>query len=105
MSGGSASPVVQLLCSNCGSRYVVPSGGVLGISDGEVDNAVVGQGEFCDQAESDSVAGAEEGVESVFGPVCGYIDYLGEAYVAQVLKEGGGVGVVEVIDVEIEVAD
>ncbi|KAJ1180336.1 hypothetical protein NDU88_005558 [Pleurodeles waltl] len=84
---------------------VVPGGGVLGVSDGEVDYAVGRPGEFCDVAESDSITEEEEGVESVSGLVCGYVDWLGEAYVAQLLEEGGGVDIVWVVDVEIEVIE
>ena len=76
----------------------------LGFCAGEVYDGVVCPGEICDVAEFYPVAGGENAVESVSGFVHGFGDLLGEANV-QALQEGGGVGIVGVVDVEIEVAE
>ena len=82
---------------------VVFDDGVLGVGDGQVNDGVVSPGEFCDVGEFDSVAGGEVSIECVSGFVRGFGDQLGEADVVQVLQEGDGVGVVGVVDVEVEV--
>ena len=50
----------------------------------------------------DVVTGCENGVQHVACDVRGVTDELGEVDVIHVVKEGGGVGVVEVIKVKVE---
>ena len=68
-----------------------------------MDSGVVGPGEFGGVAVLDAVAGGEYGVQRVACDVRGVADELGEADALHVVEEGGGVGVVEVVEVEVEV--
>ena len=51
------------------------------------------------------VAGSEDRVQSVAGGVGGIVDKLGETQIAHTVEEVGGVGVVEVVEVEVEVTE
>ena len=79
-------------------------GGGARAGDVEVDDGVVDPGEFCDVAVLDPVAGGEDGVQRVSCGVSGVVDELGESDV-HVVKEVGGVGVVVVVEVKVDVPE
>ncbi|KAJ1141178.1 hypothetical protein NDU88_007513 [Pleurodeles waltl] len=74
-------------------------------SEGEVDTSVVGPVYYGGVAEGYVVAGGEDGVERVSGDVGGGVHQLLETEVGEVGEQGGGVGVVVLFQVEVEVPE
>ncbi|KAJ1162445.1 hypothetical protein NDU88_002913 [Pleurodeles waltl] len=74
-------------------------------SEGEVDTSVVGPVYLGRVAEGYVVAGGEDGVERVSGDVGGGVHQLLETEVGEVVEQGGGVGVVVLLQVKVEVTE
>ncbi|KAJ1172342.1 hypothetical protein NDU88_004189 [Pleurodeles waltl] len=74
-------------------------------SEGEVDTSVVGPVYYGGVAEGYVVAGGEDGVERVSGDVGWGVHQLLETEVGEVGEQGGGVGVVVLFQVEVEVSE
>ncbi|KAJ1164563.1 hypothetical protein NDU88_004999 [Pleurodeles waltl] len=74
-------------------------------SECEVHTSVVGPVYSGEVAEGYVVAGREDGVERVSGDVGGGVHQLLETKVSEVVEQGGGVGVVVLFQVEVEVTE